>query len=81
MAIMLSELYGKDIISNSGKRMGKVEDIILDFESGVVSALLLQKVDNIIRSEKTSLQLRKNSVNYSRVKNVSETVIVSESEK
>lgn len=81
MVIMLSELYGKDIISNTGKRMGKVEDMILDFEDGKVSALLLMKVDNIIRSEKTSMQLKKNSVSYSRVRNVSETVIVSESEK
>ncbi len=81
MAIMLSELYGKDIISNTGKRLGKVEDLILDFEEGKVSSLLLKKVDNIIRSEKTSLELRRNSVSYARVKNVSETVIVSESEK
>lgn len=81
MSIMLSELYGKDIISNTGKRLGKVEDLILDFEEGKVSSLLLKKVDNIIRSEKTSLELRRNSVSYARVKNVSETVIVGESEK
>ncbi|MGI0134368.1 MAG: PRC-barrel domain-containing protein, partial [Candidatus Micrarchaeaceae archaeon] len=40
MTILLSDLYGKQIISNTGKMVGMVEDIIVDFEEGSVSSLL-----------------------------------------
>lgn len=76
MAILLSELYGKQIISNTGKKIGMVEDVILDFENGGISSLLLTKIDDLIRSKGTASALAKNSVRYDRVKNVSETIIV-----
>lgn len=77
MAMLLSELYGKQIITNTGKMLGSVEDLILDFESGSVASLLLVKMDDLVRSPSSASALNKNSVRYSRVKNVSETVIVS----
>ncbi len=76
MATLLSDLYGKQIITTTGNKLGLVEDVILDFESGVVSNLLLTKIDNLVKSQNTALELRKNSVSYDRVKNVSETIIV-----
>ncbi|MCL4381108.1 MAG: PRC-barrel domain-containing protein [Candidatus Marsarchaeota archaeon] len=76
MAVLLSDLYGKEIITTTGKILGKVEDLIIDFEHGAVHSLLLTKIDNIIRSEKTPDMINKNSVNYTRVKSVSETIIV-----
>jgi len=76
MTILLSNLYGKEIITTAGKKIGKVEDLILDFEQGKVHSLLLTKIDNIIRSTKTSNIISKNSVIYTRVKNISETIIV-----
>ncbi len=76
MTILLSNLYGKEIITTAGKKLGKVEDLILDFEQGTVHSLLLIKIDNIIKSTKTSNIISKNSVQYTRVKNISETIIV-----
>lgn len=76
MTILLSELYGKEIISNTGKKIGMVEDIILDFENGSISNLLLTKVDDLLRSKNTATQLAKSSVRYERVKSVSETIII-----
>jgi len=81
MTILLSELYGKEIITNGGRKIGLVEDLILDFEEGNVSSLLLTKVDNLVRSQHTALQLAKSSVKYGRVRSVSETIIVGESDK
>jgi sporulation protein YlmC with PRC-barrel domain len=81
MAILLSELYGKQIISNTGRKIGMVEDVILDFESGGISSLLLTKIDDLVRSKSTGMMLAKNSVHYNRVKNVSETIIISEERK
>lgn len=72
----MSDLYGKQIITTTGNKLGLVEDVILDFESGAVSNLLLTKIDNLVKSQNTALELRKNSVSYDRVKNVSETIIV-----
>jgi sporulation protein YlmC with PRC-barrel domain len=76
---MISELYGKQIITNSGRIVGLVEDVILDFESGMVASLLLTKVEDLMRGETTALKIAKNSVKYARVKNISESIIVSES--
>lgn len=77
MTIMLSELYGKEIITNAGQRVGTVEDIIIDFENGSVSSLLITKMENLVRSQQsTAAMLSKNSVKYERVKSVSETIIV-----
>ena len=77
--MMISELYGKQIITNSGRLVGLVEDVILDFESGMVASLLLTKVEDLMRGETTALKIAKNSVKYARVKNISESIIVSES--
>ncbi|MGD0729240.1 MAG: PRC-barrel domain-containing protein [Candidatus Micrarchaeaceae archaeon] len=75
--MLLSELYGREIISNTGRRIGTVEDIIVDFEKGCISSMLLVKSEELIRSDHTSLEFAKNSVRYERVKSVDETVIVS----
>ncbi len=77
--IMLSDLYGKQIISNSGRIVGLVEDVILDFESGSVSSLLLKKLDDLNQGEGSmATRLAKNSVKYTRVKSIQESIIVSE---
>lgn len=76
MAMQLSELYGKEIISNTGKKIGMVEDLIIDFEEGKVSSMLLTKIDNLVRAQNTARQLAQNSVRFDRVKNISQTIIV-----
>ncbi len=75
--VMLSDLYGKQIISTSGQIMGTVGDIIIDFEKGAVYSMLLTKIDDVIRSDNTAKLLAKNSVKYERVKSVSQSIIVS----
>ncbi len=77
MGILLSELYGKQIITNEGKKIGLVEDVILDFEKGSVANLLLIKAENLVRSTNTAAMLARNSVKYERIKSISETIIVS----
>ncbi len=77
MTTLISDLYGKQIITTSGNKLGMVEDIILDFESGTVASLLLVKLDDLVKGKNTSEMIKKNSVHFERVKNVSETIIVS----
>lgn len=76
MTILISELYGKEIITSNGHRIGTVEDLVLDMEDAKISRLLLTKIDNLVRSQQTARELAKNSVTYDRVKSVSETIIV-----
>lgn len=75
--MLLSELYGKQIITNTGKIIGNVEDIIVDFEEGKIASMLLVKSEELIRSDRTSREFAKNSVRYERVKSVDQTIIVS----
>ena len=76
--IRLSELYGKEIITNSGRKIGKVEDLILNLEDRRIANMLLVNAEELIRSERTAHLLAKNSVKYERVRNVDETIIVGE---
>jgi sporulation protein YlmC with PRC-barrel domain len=76
MVILVSELYGKSIITNSGKKVGLVEDVILDFEKGSVASLLLTKMEELTRMPAGKGNLSKNTVNYERVSSVSESIIV-----
>jgi sporulation protein YlmC with PRC-barrel domain len=76
MTILLSELYGKQIISITGNKIGYVEDIVLNFEKGTISSLLLAKMEDLTRGANTAKMLANNSILYERVKNVSETIIV-----
>ncbi|MGC8648614.1 MAG: PRC-barrel domain-containing protein [Candidatus Micrarchaeia archaeon] len=76
MAILISDLYGKQIITNNGQKLGTVEDIILDMENKAVANLLLKKFEDITRDENTKGALTKNSVKYERVEKVAEAIIV-----
>jgi sporulation protein YlmC with PRC-barrel domain len=74
--LLLSELYGKEIISNTGTRLGSVEDLVIDFDDGKIASMLLVKSEELIRSDHTSRDFAKHSVRYERVKNVDQTIIV-----
>lgn len=76
MPLLISELYGKQIITTSGNRIGRIEDVILDVEGGEVSNLLMIKGDNLLRSGDTREIFAKNNIKFKRVKNISETVII-----
>jgi sporulation protein YlmC with PRC-barrel domain len=75
--ILISELYGRQILTNTGSMIGSVEDIIVDFEEGRIATLLLVKSEELIRSDQTSREFIKNSVKYDRVRSLGETIIVS----
>lgn len=71
----VSQLYGKKIISNSGHWIGEVGEVVLDMEQGVVSHFLLGKIGSM-ESKDVMRELVKNSVEFNRVKKISETIVV-----
>ena len=76
MAINVSELYGKKIISNDGKVIGEVVGVMLNFEEGTVSHLLLTDPNKLLKSNNPRRDIQKNSIAFKRVKKISETIIV-----
>ena len=74
--MMLSELYGKQIITNDGRKLGFVEEIVLNVKDWEVSDLLLVRIDDLAKAKPSASYLSKNSVSYKTVKNVSQTIIV-----
>ncbi|MDE1850261.1 MAG: PRC-barrel domain-containing protein [Candidatus Micrarchaeota archaeon] len=77
MAVYLSELYGKKIITNTGSILGDVKEVVLDLEEGKVAHLLLMKMEQLAKGGDVRTALSKNRILYDRVKNVAETIIVS----
>jgi sporulation protein YlmC with PRC-barrel domain len=75
MGLYVSQLYGKKIISNSGHWVGEVGEVVLDVEQGTVSHLLLGKVDSS-KSKDMMRELVKNSIEFNRVKKITETIVV-----
>jgi sporulation protein YlmC with PRC-barrel domain len=76
MSMLISEFYGKKVISNEGKILGDVKGVMLNFEDGSISHLLLTDAERLIRSPNPRMDLQKNSVAYKRVKKVTENVVV-----
>lgn len=76
MTISISELYGKTIITSSGLVLGNVQGVVLNFESGAISYLLLKKLQDLTRSSDLRDDFRKNSISYERVSKVGQTIIV-----
>ncbi len=73
--MLLSELVGMDIYSDSGQYLGEVHDIILDLEKGEVSRLLMVPWKTAKDDVRTVLKSK--SVLYKSVKNVGDVVLVS----
>ncbi|MGC8662524.1 MAG: PRC-barrel domain-containing protein [Candidatus Micrarchaeia archaeon] len=80
MVMNISEFYGKKIITSSGRLIGTVKEIVLDVENGEVSHILTVKLEHLAKSDNVKTELSKNSILYKRVKNVAESIIVSDHE-
>ncbi len=73
--VKISELYGKKIISTEGRIIGEVKGVMLNFEDGGISHLLINDPEKLLRSVDPRTELRTGSVAYKRVKSVSENIV------
>jgi sporulation protein YlmC with PRC-barrel domain len=78
MAIKVSKLYGMDIYTDSGKFLGRVQEILLDLEKGEVLRLTMEPLNAVSKDEAKRI-LRDRSVLYKSVKSVEDVVVVSKS--
>ena len=75
MIMNVSELYGIDIYSSDAKYVGKVNDIILNLETGRVVRLTTEPL-RAVSKEKAKAVLKDKSVLYKNVVAVGDIVIV-----
>lgn len=78
MVVRLSKLYGKDIYTDAGKYLGKVQDLILDFERGEVARIVMEPLQGADKEEAKRI-LKEKSVLYKNVRSVEDVVVVSAS--
>lgn len=76
MNTRISELYGKRILSNDGDMLGEVKGVMINFEEGVVSHLLLTDPEKLLKSMEPKKDIQKGSIAFKRVKSISEVIIV-----
>lgn len=72
----ISDLYGKVVISSAGGVLGGVKGVIIDLSAGSVSHLLLDNIEQLVRSSNLRSDFRKNSISYERVTKISEGIVV-----
>jgi len=80
MAVPISGLYGKKILTLGGRVLGEVKGVMLNMDEGKVSHLLVNNVENLIRSNNLRNDFIKSSVSFKRVRKVSDNIVVSESD-
>ena len=74
--VRVSELYGKRVISSSGVMMGEVKGVIIDVSSASISHLLLNRIDDLVRSGNLRNDFMKNSISFDRVTKIGEGIVV-----
>ncbi len=74
----ISEIYNKDVYTDSGQYLGEVKDAIIDLEKGEVSRLLMDEWRNPSK-EDVKRMLQQKSVLFKNIKNIGDVVLVSTS--
>ena len=76
MPLRISELYGKRVISTAGGVLGEVKGVIIDLSAASVSHILLNRMDELVRSSNLRSDFLKNSIPFERVSKIGEGVVV-----
>jgi len=75
MVLRLSQLFGKDIYTESGDYRGKVFDLVINLEKGIVETITLEPLRARSKIEAKKIILEK-SIPYTRVKAVKDIVVI-----
>ena len=76
MSMRMSKLYGMDIYTDSGKFLGKVQDLILDLEKGEVTRITMEPISFRTKEDAKRI-LSEASILYKNVRSVEDVVVVS----
>lgn len=76
MSMRISKLYGMDVFTDTGKFLGRVQDLIIDLERGEVGRISLEGLQGVSRDEAKRV-LREKSIMYKSVRSVEDVMVVS----
>ncbi len=76
MSMRMSRLYGMDIYTDSGKFLGKVQDIIVDLEKGEIVRVTMEPISFRTKDDAKRI-LGEASILYKNVRSVEDVVVVS----
>ena len=71
----LSGLYGMGVYSDSGRHLGKVQDLIIELEKGEIIRITLEPLTAIDKNE-TKKIFKDKSVLYKNIKSVKDVIVV-----
>ena len=74
MSVKLSDMYGMEIFTDSGKYVGSANDFIVDLETGEVVRILLEQLSG--PKEKIKSIVKEKSILYKNVKSVGDVIVV-----
>jgi sporulation protein YlmC with PRC-barrel domain len=80
MTVRLSQLFGKDIYTESGDYKGKVFDLVVNLEKGVIETITMEPLRAKTKLEAKKIILEK-SVPYNKVKAVKDIMVIGSSKK
>lgn len=76
MSLRISKLYGMDLFTDTGKFLGRVQDLIIDLERGEVVRISMEGLQGVSRDEAKRI-LREKSLMYKNVRSVEDVIVVS----
>ncbi len=75
MSMRISKLYGMDLFTDTGKFLGRVQDLIIDLERGEIVRISMEGLQGVSRDEAKRI-LREKSLMYKNVRSVEDVVVV-----
>ena len=78
MSVKMSKLYGMDIYTDTGKFLGKAQDLILDLETGNISRITMEPISFRTKDDAKRI-LGEASILYKNVRSVEDVIVVSKS--
>jgi sporulation protein YlmC with PRC-barrel domain len=82
MSIRLSRLYGLDIYTEKAEYVGKVEDVVLNIDTGEVMRLSLKSFRaNTLPPEEIKRIIQEESIGYNDVRSLSDVIICAKNPK
>jgi sporulation protein YlmC with PRC-barrel domain len=82
MSIRISRLYGLDIYTEKAEYVGKVEDVVLNIDTGEIMRLSLKSFKaNTLPPEEIKRIIQEESIGYNEIRSVSDVIICAKNPK
>ena len=78
---LVSELIGMDVYSNTGRWLGKVEEVCLDLETKRISTIYLESLSSMWASKNFIKTCFEKSILFKNIKSIGEVIVLKSKKK